>query len=90
MIRSDVGMIQCGEGPRFTVEARETLSLRRKRVGQNSNRDVTAEIGVRGPVDLAHATDPDLIDDLVRAEPCAREKRHESEAIIAVRLAPLT
>ena len=57
--RRDVRMVERGEDLRLALEAREPLGIARERVGQNLQRDVAVELGVAGPIDLAHPAGAD-------------------------------
>ena len=61
-------MIQCGEGLGLALEARKSLSVRRKRFRQHLNRDLPSEIGVCRAVNFPHAAHADLGGDFVGAE----------------------
>ena len=69
-------MIERGQDLRFALEAREPLGIRRKRVGQDLQRDVALQAGVARAVDLTHAAGAkdcaDLIDSEARARSHAR------------------
>jgi hypothetical protein len=58
-------MVECGRRPRFAREAVEHVAHRRKAVGQELERDLTAELQVGGAIHDAHPTAPELLDDLV-------------------------
>jgi hypothetical protein len=79
-------MIQRCKRPRFAIETRQALTVRRDRIGQYFDRNFASEVGIVRALVLTHATDPDLIDDFIRTEPCARGERHESPPIIAIRV----
>jgi len=78
--RRDIGMVQRGQRLRFTVEARESVRVRRHRRGQHLDRHVPGKIGIGGSVDFTHATHTDLGTDLVRADATAWGERHAGTA----------
>ena len=51
----DVRVVQRGDHSRLALEARDPTRLGRKRERQNLDRDVATELGVVGPVHLAHS-----------------------------------
>ena len=53
---ANVGMVQCGRGAGFTAKTLEGLRVARNIVRQKFQGDETAELGVFGFVDDAHAT----------------------------------
>ncbi len=63
--RRDVCVVERGQEFRFTLEAVETFSGLGEIVGQDFDGDVTAELGVARAIDLAHATGPDGLENLV-------------------------
>ncbi len=65
----DVRVIQGGERPGFTGEAHDAVGVGGEGVGQDLQRDVTIELGVAGPVDLAHPAGSDRSHDLVLSDP---------------------
>ena len=67
-------MIERGQHLGFALESRQPLSIAGDRVGENLDRHGALQIGVRGAVDLAHATDADLRRHFVRAEAGARSE----------------
>ena len=60
----DPGMIQGGEDPGFTIEARQPFRVARERLGQDFQSDVAIETHVARPINLAHAAGADWLDDL--------------------------
>src|SRR5262245_10065412 len=77
-------MIQRGERPRLTLEPREAVRVLGEGRWQNLDCDVTAKVGVRRAIHLAHTTDAELRGDLIRAEPGASSKSHDATAALAV------
>jgi hypothetical protein len=67
-------MIQGGESPDLSVEARETLGVHCDRVRKYFDGNVPSEIRVRGAIHLTHAANANLVGDLVRADACAGSK----------------
>jgi hypothetical protein len=50
----------------FSLETRETIRVLSERIGQNLDRNLTAELGVSGAPHLAHTTRTDLGGDFRR------------------------
>ena len=69
---ADVGMIERGNGPPFTLEAFPRLRLVRAMEGKDLDRDHTVEASVTSAVHLAHSTRAHLGHDLVWTKPCTR------------------
>jgi hypothetical protein len=65
---ADVGMAQAGDEPRLALETRARAVARGEVLGQHFDRDVTAEPGVPGAVDLPHPAGAEGGNDLVGAE----------------------
>ena len=65
---ADVRMIERRQQLRLALEARHALGIIGQRRGQQLQRDVAAERGIAGAIDLAHAAGAEQRDDLVRAE----------------------
>ena len=66
--RADVGMIQRGQHPRFSLEARAPLSIAREYGGQHLDGDLAAELGIARAIDLTHAPGTKLRQDPIRAD----------------------
>ena len=64
----DIGMVQRGKRLRFTLEAREPLGVVRERLRQDLDCDVAIELGITRPIDFAHASAADQLDQLEDAE----------------------
>src|SRR6185503_16443780 len=64
----DPGMIQGGEDPGFTIEARQAFRVARERLWQDFQGDVAIETNVARPINLAHAAGADRLDDFVRTK----------------------
>ncbi len=58
-------MIERREDLCFPLEAREPIRIVRKRVGQDLQRDITAELRIVGAVDFAHPSAANGPDDFV-------------------------
>ena len=69
-------MIQGRKGFGFALESRQPLRIVRKRIGENLDGDLTAEVAVRGAIDFAHPARADLGANFIRAESGARGKCH--------------
>jgi hypothetical protein len=63
-----VRMAEGTDGPRFQLEAAQALGVRGGVFGQDLDRHVTAEAGIAGAVDLAHASRSEGRENFVRAE----------------------
>jgi hypothetical protein len=61
----DVRMAEGGERPGFEFEPSEPVGVVGKCARQNLERDVAAELGIAGAIDLAHGTGADGVDDFV-------------------------
>jgi hypothetical protein len=61
-------MIQRRERLRFALEARGAFRIGGKRRGQDLDRDLSAERGIRRAEDLAHPAFADLLSDFVDAD----------------------
>jgi hypothetical protein len=64
----DVRVLERGKGPGLPLESIEPFGLGGNRLGEQLQRDVTAEPRVDRPIDLAHAPGADGGDDLVRTK----------------------
>jgi hypothetical protein len=60
----------------FVLETSHAIGVASECFGQNLKRDITLQLGITGPVDLAHAARPDKCEDLVRPETSASDKGH--------------
>ena len=67
--RTDVRVIQRGDGARFTVEALPELRIGCELRGENLDGDDAVEPRIAGPIDLAHAAGAKGGLNLVWAEP---------------------
>ena len=74
--RADVGMGERGDRRRFAFEAGPPPGIVAELPRQHLDGDAAIEPGVPGGVDLAHATGPQRIHDLVRAETRSGRQRH--------------
>jgi hypothetical protein len=75
----DVGMVQRGTRLRLAVEASQAVRVGGHRVRQYLDGDLPRQIGVRRPVDLAHAALAEVTGDLIRAEARARRQGHAGD-----------
>jgi hypothetical protein len=73
--RADVGMVQRRGGARLAAEALQCLWVASYIFGKELERDVSAQIGVFGLVDHAHAATPQLFKDAVVGD---RGSKHAS------------
>ena len=69
-------MVQGRDGPRLALEAGQAIGVLGDLVGEDLDRDLAAQAGVAGAVDLPHAAGPEEVDDLVRPESGSGQKRH--------------
>jgi hypothetical protein len=74
--RSDIRVIEGGEHLRFAPEARETIRIARKRVGQHFQRDLAIELQVTCAIHLAHAARAEGRQNFIGTEARAVSKRH--------------
>jgi hypothetical protein len=74
--RSDVRMIERSEEARFALKARDPLRIVAEPVGDNLDRDVAAQPGIAGAIDLSHPAGPDGRVDLIQADANAGLERH--------------
>jgi hypothetical protein len=68
----DVRMVQGGEDFGFALESRQALEISPDGLGQDLNRDLPLETGVRGAIDLAHPASAERRDDVVGAQASTR------------------
>ena len=61
-------MRQCGKRVRLALKTRQAIGIKRKRRGQNLERDVATQFRVARALDLAHATGTNRCDDFVDAD----------------------
>jgi hypothetical protein len=62
---TNVWMIERGSGLGFTLEAAESLGVRRESFGKEFQGDETVKLGVLGLIYNTHASTTELLDDLV-------------------------
>src|SRR6266566_9074354 len=65
MDRANIGMIQGGSCPRFTLKSLQRLMIGRELIGQELQSDVAAQTQVFGLIDHTHATAAQLFQDAV-------------------------
>ena len=70
------GVVEAGEDVRFPLEPGQAVGISREGVGQDLQRDMTAQLRVSGLPDLPHAALADEGLDLVAAEPNAGGEGH--------------
>ena len=73
-------MVEGGENLGFAAEPSHSVGIGGELVGKDFQRDVPAQLGVPGPVDLAHAAGADGGDNLIVANTSAEVQRHQSLA----------
>ena len=71
MNRNDVRVIDGGKGPGLLLESSEGFAIGRHLVRQNLESDLAVEMRVLRPIDLAHPTLAEEIQDLVVAQSLA-------------------
>ena len=74
----DVGMIQCGAGTGFLLEAAKTVGISSKSRRQEFDSHVARQAIIASAIDLAHAAGADGGDDFVRAEAGFGSYRHKT------------
>src|SRR5262249_9814171 len=72
----DAAVAQGGQQLRLALEPAETLRVGREGAREDLDRHVTAELGVAGPVHLAHAAGAERRDDLVVSQAAAGVEAH--------------
>ena len=72
---ADVGMVQCGSGLGFALEARERLRVAGNVFRQELQGDEAVEPSVLGLVDHTHAAAAELLDDAVVAQVLVDNRR---------------
>ena len=80
MDHEHVRVVEGAGGPRFLLEAVETLRGVAHLARQDLDRHVAAETGVAGAVDLAHPARPDPLGHFVGSEPRSRRERRAARA----------
>ena len=65
-------VIQCGQELRFSLEPREAFGILHEALGQNLDRDLSAELRIARAVDFSHAAGAKRGDDLVNAQAGSR------------------
>jgi len=68
MNRGDVGVVQRGEQLGFALKPRQAIGIAGEGLRQYLDRNIALQPRVASPIDLAHPTDADEGDDLVRAQ----------------------
>ena len=63
VIRGDVWVVQRGEGSRLALEARQMTRVVNECLGQKLHRDIAAEFGIRGLIDLPHTARAEMVRD---------------------------
>src|SRR4029450_269190 len=66
--REDVGMRERGNGLGLPLEAREAARVVCDEAGEDFDRDITIQLRVACPIDLAHPPCTDLAEDVVATE----------------------
>jgi hypothetical protein len=69
-------MIERGQYFCFALETCQPIRIPRDRRGQDLEGDISLQLDVSRPVDLAHSAFAQLVEDPVRAEAGARAQRH--------------
>ena len=64
----DIGMVQCGEHFRLTLESGESLRIVGDRLGEHLDGDDSFQVRVHRSIDLAHAAGTEQGDDLIRTK----------------------
>ena len=66
--REDVGMGERGHGLGLPLEAREAARVVCEEIGEDFDRDITIQLRIACPIDLAHPPCTDLAEDVVATE----------------------
>ena len=77
--RGDVRVIQRGENFGFALKAREPVSIGGQRRRQNLDRNLAFQLGIGGPIHLAHPALSDMGDDFIGAKPCTWSQSQRPE-----------
>ncbi len=64
----DVGVVQSGQDLRFAPEPGDALRVLRHGFRQHLDGDFAAQLGIERPVDFAHTSGPDLLEDAIVGE----------------------
>ncbi len=72
----DVGVVERREHVRLAPEPREPIGRVGNERRQHLQRDIAAELGVAGAVDLAHAPGPQVAEDFVWTQPSTNRQCH--------------
>ena len=72
--RDDVGVIERRRGPRLVLEAPHRVGVARERGPEQLERDLAAELGILGQVDLTHTAAADERDHVVGADTSAQRR----------------
>ena len=72
----DPRVVEARQHLRFPLEPGEAIRVSGEGVGEDLQRDIAAELGVGGPIDLAHPAFADEGGDLVRAQCGSRLEGH--------------
>ena len=75
-------MVQGSKDFRLALKSSEPLGVGRDNSGENLDRHLTFQVGIGGPIHLAHAAHPDLGNDLIGAEAGAGGESHGQVAAI--------
>ena len=74
--RADVRMVERREKLGFPLEPRQPLGVLRDRLGEDFDREVPVQLGIPGPVDLAHPSRSERRQDFVGTELRSGSERH--------------
>ena len=77
MDRCDVRMVERGQEPGFTLEAREPALVTGERRGERLDGGLAAELRVGGTIDLTHTADTEWAGDPKATQLCASGERHQ-------------
>src|SRR5262249_14061377 len=80
MKNANIGMVDGGNGPRFTLETVSKIGLVGKMLRKNLDRHRAVKTRVARPIHFSHAASSNRSQDLVRTELCACSQSHDSEA----------
>src|SRR5262245_60685682 len=69
-------MIERSQHLRFPLEARQPRGVTGESGGQHLNRHVAVQLGISGPIHLAHAAGADRRHNLIRSKSCSQRQRH--------------
>ena len=87
---ADVGMVQCGRGPRLALEPLDSLRIGREGSREELQGDVPAEVEILGLVHHAHATAAEAACHLIMSHGLPEKILHPGSIIYPMNITPHT